>query len=378
MRTTGRARTGVILGSAATLAVLWLGTAACSSKDEAGPARRGAPPPTASSPGGAGSASATVTCASAVAPVLAPLPLKVDAYCLEGPDVDAAFGEGAKKPIGDVANLFDGGAEVYLRHKATRVVQVRYVDPSAPTRFVTVTLTRSDTKENAFGMFSQLLVGDRDPADPTLPKRKDGVARATFGTGNAYVFRGSSVAEIVYGDDQASPEVLKKEGGPVLEKMAKAIGDALDGDANFPESVAKLPADERLELGERYVVDALLGVPGVRGALGYYKRGDKRYRIAIVSNKAPEAESMIDTFVAKSCKAPKTCSFKKQPEGIAWFRTEESGVTIEWAVAMQGDRMVAVGDEARVMRADLPPDERAKMVLTSDDKSALATKLAGS
>lgn len=369
-------RSGVSRAACIAFSVFVSGVLGGCGNEDAGQTRKGAPPPPSPAATGSGAAAVAVKCETAPDPVYKPLPARSGDYCIEASDVNVSFGEGAKKPIGDVSKLFDGGAEVYLRHKADRIVQVKYVNEKAPTKFVTVTLTRTDTKENAFGMFSQLLVGDRDPADESLPKRKDGVARTTFGTGNAYVWKGTQVAEIVYGDDQASPEILKKEGGPVLEALAKAIGDGLDGDANFPESVAALPKDERLELGERFVIDGLFGVEGLKGAVGYYKRApDKRYRVAIVSGPAADAEAKLKEHASK-CKPATACTFRKEAEGGYTLRVEESGVATEWLMTKKGDALVAVGDEPRVMRANMPEDARTKLVLGGDEKRELLGRIA--
>lgn len=317
--------------------------------------RGGGPPPPSSAV-----QAAEGSCATQLQPVFAPLPLVSGEFCVEGSGQEA-FGNGSDKPIADVAKLFDGGAEVYLKHKADRIVQVKYVSAKFPGRYVSVTMTRADSKENAFGMFSLLLIGERDPTDESLPQRRDGSARMTFGTGNAYVWKGSHVVELVYGDDQATPDVLKREGTPVLEVMAKSIGDALPGDANLPELVAALPAAERLELGERFVVDQLFGVDGLQGAVGYYQRKpDKRYRIAVVAGPAETAES----------KLKKLPGFRTDSDGFA-LKVEELGSSVEWNLVRKGDRLLAVGDEARVLRGTMPEEQKSKLLLSVEEKRKL-------
>ena len=358
-------RTGPLLAA-------FVALAACDKKD-ADTDRGAAPPPVASSkPGACSGGGGTVTDKTSAGF----FPRAAGGYCIDPNGEVRAYGEGASGTLDEVCTqLFDGECEVYKGFGLKRVVTLRYIDGKGSPATVNVNLSRFADKEGAYGFFTKRVVGDADPTEATTQKLEAGGAGA-LGSGIAYVWRGDHVAELSYTNELESPDQLKKSSAAVLPTLAKEIGDKLAGDKEPPKAVQELPEDNRVSLGTSYESKDVLGISGVGpGAVGFYKDGDKRWRVfSVVRADEDAAKDVLKTL--KKVDGAKTV--KGVPfEPLAIAQTEEGGPRTEWVVARKGSSVFGVGDEEFVLSADQSADEAKKVRLDEAAKVEKLGKLVG-
>jgi hypothetical protein len=346
--------------------------AACSKGGDAEP-HRGAPPPppkTAAPNACAGGGGKIADAASAPF-----FPQVTGGYCLDPNGGEKTFGEGAALPLDHICtDVFDGECEIYKGYGVRRVLEARYVDGGGSPATIDVHLSKFGTSEGAYAMFTRRVVGDGDPADSSTPKPIEGGGAAALGLGNAYLWRGLYLAEITYNNETAAEAAIKAASEKLLPPLIKEMGSKLPGEPALPQAAAALPKDGMIPLGIRFSTKDLLGVDGVgAGAFGYYRAGDKRYRVAsIVRTDADQAKDVITTF-GKLAGAAKE---KGVGEGaVRFMRKDGESAPVEWVFARSGKNVIGIGDEVRVLRAGMTADDHAKVSLTKDEKIERLKKL---
>lgn len=345
------------------LALLPVAALGCDKKEADGE-RGSAPPPVASTKPGACAGGGGTVSDSTSAPFF---PRVAGGYCVDPNGEVRAYGEGASGTLDEVCTqLFDGECEVYKGFGLERVVTMRYVDGKGSPATVNVNLSRFKDKEGAYGFFTKRVVGDSDPTEATTQKLEAGAA-GSLGSGIAYVWRGEHVAELSYANELESPDQLKQSSQAVLPTLAKEIGEKLPGDKNAPQAVQALPEASRVPLGVSYESKDVLGISGVGpGALGFYKDGDKRWRVfAIVRADEEAAKDVMKTLKkVDGAKTIKGVAF----EPMSFARTEEGGPRVEWVVARKGQSVFGVGDEELVLSADQSAEAAKKLRLEEAQK----------
>jgi hypothetical protein len=301
------------------------------------------------------------------APAMPFFPRTSGGFCLDPNGPAKTFGEEAAEPIDHICDIFDGECEIYRGYGVRRLVEARYVDGAGSPATVDIHLSKFGTTEGAYAMFTRRVVGDGDPADEATPHPIEGGGAAALGTGNAYLWRGLYLAELTYNDETAAEGApIKAAGDRLLPPLVKDMGARLPGETILPASAAGLPAEGRLPLGIRFVTQDALGVTGLgAAAFGYYRAGDKRFRIAVLAR--ADAEQAKDALATLG-KQPGATKEKGLGDGaLRLLRKGGDGVPVEWLVARAGKEVVAVGDEERVLRG--PAEERAKVSLSHDEKA---------
>jgi hypothetical protein len=348
-------------------------TPACS-KDEPRPS----PPPPAAVASGASKAAACASGGGTIAdPASAPFfPRLARGFCLDPNGGDKAFGEGASLSLDHICDIFDGECEVYRGFGVRRVVEARYVDGAGGPATIDVHLSKFATTEGAYAMFTKRTVGDGDPADEATPRPSEGGGAAALGIGNAYLWRGQYLVELTYDDESSAEAAIKAAGERLLPPLVAEMGAKLPGDTQPPPAVQALPKDARLPMGTVYVTTDLLGVDGVGGgAFGYYREGDKRWRVlAIARADADQAKDVLGTFA----KLPGATKEKGAGDAaVRVMRKDSDGIAVEWVVARAGKDVLGVGDEVRALRAGMSADEHAKVTLTKAEKLERLKKAIG-
>lgn len=338
-------------------------------------ARRGAPPPPAASSTG------PVTCTrTALTDALAKdfLPPKLSGkttFCLDPKEPDTSYGAKASEPLEKIADLYDGESKVYEDFGADHVVDVRYVAEAGGAASLALHATRFNSAKGAYAMYTKRVVTDGDPATDVTSRSTDaGGAQAVLGVGNAYVWKGSWLVEIVYNDDTLSTDQLEKVGTAELAGIVKEIGAKLPGDSTVPPEIAALPGPSRLPLGLRLLLAAPFpGIAGdpdhpskdaVPGGVGYYKDGDKRYRVSVVEAADEAAAKALLATASKSKTAKPLAGIGEEALELTWNEGPLLGRSV---TARKGKRIVAVYDELRVLRDGMKDDERAKQTLTAEE-----------
>jgi hypothetical protein len=298
---------------------------------------------------------------------VAALPETTGDFCLDPNASDRGYGEGAKNPLDAVRGLFDGEWSAYEQLGIKRVVEARYVDGKGGGATLDVKLSTFRDSGAAYAMFTRRVVGDGDPAHPDSPKPIEGGGRAALGWGNAFVWRGPHLAEIMYNDaGGASDKAIKAKGDELLPALSKALGDKLSGARELPKSAAALPEEGRLPLGVRYLTEEVAGVTGTgEGAFGYYADGDRRWRVmSIVKGDDEQAKDVFKSF--------SRVEGAVEEEGLGTdavrLMIRLAGAQTEWLVARHQARVVGVGDEPRVLRRGMSAEEHRRRTLPLDDK----------
>jgi hypothetical protein len=350
------------------LALLFL-IAACDDKDKAkpDPGQGSPPPPSASAPNAAVCEKGGGNLSD---PVSAPFfPKTVGGYCVDPQGEIKTYGEKGKLSMDEVCTTaFDGECEVYKRYNLKRVVSLHYVDGSGKGGQVEVNLSQFADVGGAYGMFTLRTVAG-DPAEPSTPKVLEAGGAGAIGTGRAYVWRGVHLAELQYVNENESPEQLAKSSETILTKVGKEIGDKLPGAKDLPPAAAMLPKEHRVPQGITYQPKDVLGWTGVGpGAIGYYKDGDRRWRVlAIVKDDADQAKDALKTMKSKPGTLPIANS--GGDEGAHVVVPGNADPKVEMFVVRKGNVIWGVGDEEFALRAANGP-EREKARLTKDEATA--------
>lgn len=327
---------------------------------------RGAPPPP---PAPAAKAGACASGGGKIADAAsAPFfPRAAGGYCLDPNGGDKAFGDGAALPLDEICNLFDGECEIYKGYGVRRVVQAHYVDGGGTAATIDVNVSRFGTSEGAYAMFTRRVVGDGDPADESTPKPTPGGGSAALGLGNAYLWRGLYLVEITYNNQDAAEAAIKTAGEALLPPLVREMGDKLPGETALPPAAAALPRENLIPLGIRYITKDLLGDTGSgAGAFGYYRAGDKRYRVAVIARgDADQAKDVLSTLG----KVRGAAKEKGIADGAVRFMHKDGEAPpAEWVFARSGKLVLGVGDEPRALKATMSADEHARVTLSKEEK----------
>ncbi|MBK8256044.1 MAG: hypothetical protein IPK82_25670 [Polyangiaceae bacterium] len=304
--------------------------------------------------------------------VAAVLPMRSGAYCVDPHGSDKAYGDDAPKPFDRACEeLLDGECEVYKSFGALRTVESRYVSDLGDAATITVLVTKFSTAEGAYAMFTQRVVGDGDPASEVTPKPVEAPLPIARGANNVYLVRGPFLAEIVLTDQGAvSVDALRARCERDLVPFAQAAAQKLTGDLAPPPAVAVLPTEKRLPLGVRYHLRDVLGIAGVGpGAVGYYRDGQKRYRVAAaLRNDADQAKDLLSILARQ----PGATREKAPYDGLVRVVVERAGeAPAEWVFWRTRGVVLGVGDEVRVLRDTMTADDRAALLLSTKAKMAL-------
>lgn len=296
-------------------------------------------------------------------------PRRIDDYCVDPHGETRAYGRDAKVGIDEVClEQFNGECEVYKGYGLDRFVTLRYASGTGSAGEVSVGVARFASAEGAYGFFTRRVVAGQDPAAATVEPLAAGGAGA-LGTGIAYVWRGHHVAQLGYTNIDESPEEMAKSSKDILPTMATQIGSRMTGDLALPAAVQLLPTEQRLPLGITYEVRDAVGVSGAGpGAIGYYRAGDKRWRVlAMVRSDEAAAKDVLHTLrKVTGAKPVKDLPFPAVVVSLGGDTTHDKAA---WLVGQQGRLLLGVGDEELALR-DKSLDEMARISLAGAEKQA--------
>jgi hypothetical protein len=344
--------------------------AACTSCKDDKPKPDNAPPPPPPSAGVAKPGACASGGGELTDSVSAPFfPKTVSSYCIDPQGEVKTYGEKGKLSMDEVCTTaFDGECEVYKRFGLKRVVALHYVDGAGKGGTVEVNLSQFADAGGAYGMYSSTrVVADRDPADKSMPKPLAAGGAGAIGTGRAYVWRGQYLAELQYNNEQESPEEVAKSSEAILVPLAKEIGSKLPGSTALPPAAAILPTENRIPNAISFHPKDVLGFKGVGpAAMGFYKDGDKRWRVlSIVKDDAEQAKDTFKTIKAK----PGTLPIPNTGDEAAHVPVAPK---VAFLFARKGNVIWGVGDEEYAVR------ENEKATVSKEDavakmKTLLAT-----
>lgn len=301
------------------------------------------------------------------------LPKTAGGYCVDPQGEIKTYGEKGKLSMDEVCTTaFDGECEVYKRFGLKRVVSLHYVDGSGKGGTVEVNLSQFADVPGAYGMYTLRVVAG-DPAEPSTPKPLAAGTSGAIGTGRAYVWRGQYLAELQYVNENESPEQLAKSSEAILTAVGKEIGQRLPGPTTLPPAAQLLPTDHRVPNGIVFYPKDVLGWNGTGpGAVGFYKEGDRRWRVlAIVKDDAEQAKDAFKTIKSKPGTLPVANVGDEAAHVVVPSGGEDKGSApkVEMLVARKGNVVWGVGDEEYALRAATGA-EREKVRVTKDEAIA--------
>lgn len=298
----------------------------------------------------------------------------VGGYCVDPQGQVKTYGEKGQFSMDEVCtNAFDGECEVYKAFALKRVTSLRYVDGSGRGGTVEVILSQFKEPGGAYGMFTMRVVGTNDPLEPSTPKVLEAGAAGAIGTGRAYVWRGDYLAELQYVNEQESPSELAKSSDVILRAVAADLGGKLTGPTTLPAPAEALPKTHLVPNGIMFYPSDLMGFTGVGpAAVGYYKDGDRRWRVvSIVKGDADQAKDTFKTLKSKPGSLPITGVGDEAAHVVV---ATAGSPSVEMLVARKGAAVWAVADEEFALSAAGEGGEKAARV-TKDEALAKAKTL---
>ncbi len=304
------------------------------------------------------------------------MPLRIGGFCLD-PNHDVRLhGEEAESPIEQICTELPGApCNEPGGHRLRRVLTSRYIRSDASRGAISVRLLRFSNGEAAYGYFTDRVLTSEDPAQNQLEAVEVAgqavLGRSLPGAESALLWRGRYVLLLSYGNEQLTPAQLKEQGRPALEQVLGAFGGTLDGDTSLPAVVRRLPTKERIALGVRLSPKDSLGVSGAGpGAVGYYQRGPKRYRIFVSATLDADTARDVERTLRRT---PGYRKLKDMPYDA--FELELSirpdAPSATWLVAKRDATVVAVGDEQFALTADMTDEQKLAVALSRGDKLRL-------
>jgi hypothetical protein len=282
-------------------------------------------------------------------------PRTVAGYCIDPQGETRTFGEKGKRDMDAVCTTaFDGECAIYAQFGLKRLVALRYVDGSGGAGTVEVYLSRFGDVPGAYGMFTKRVVADADPAEPTTPKPLEVGGAGAIGTGRAYVWKGSYLAELQYNNEQETPEALTASSAKILALVAKDIGAQLPGGPEKPAAAERLPKANLIKNGIQFFPKDAPNF-GTAAAVGFYKDdGTKRYRmVAVVRDDAAGAKETMKSIRARPGWLPVSGLGEE-----AISTTMPGAAKSEYVLVRQGAEVLGVGDEDFAPASRLSKDEK--------------------
>jgi hypothetical protein len=287
---------------------------------------------------------------------------------LDPAEPEKTFGENAAQSKDKICTTaVDGECEVYFKFGLKWMVLARYIDGTGKTNSVNIMVSQYTDPIGAYAMFTKRVVADADPAGMSVKPLAAGAAGALGGS-NAYVWRGDMLVELTFGSDDPSmtPAEVSKASQQVCSALAKSIGDKLAGSPDKLPAVRLLPDANQLPLGIQVFPKDPVGLVGLgAAAVGFYKDGDKRYRlVAFLKTEGDAAKDSLKAIRAKPGALP-----VKDLGDEAWMITVTEGPDsprADYIYARKGPLLIGIGDEEFVAKPTGPDPSR----LSKDDKVA--------
>jgi len=297
-------------------------------------------------------------------------------YCVDPQGETRTYGDRGKFTMDEVCTTaFDGECEVYKSYGLKRVVSFRYADGSGKGATVDVVLSQFADVGGAFGFYTMRLVPG-DPADPSTarvlevaPKGSTTGGLGAIGTGRAYVWRGTMVAELQYNNDRETPAQLRASSDTALSAIGKGIAQRLPEETGKPGGARVLPEEMQIPNGIRHFPKEPFGWKNVGAAsIGYYKDGERRWRtIAFGPLDELQAKDVMKALKARPGSIPVAGAGEEAVHVVN--PGEGGGPKVEVLVARKGGTVIGVGDEEYALKAAAPEKQQAAR-LTKDEAVA--------
>jgi hypothetical protein len=298
-------------------------------------------------------------------------PRVVGSFCVDPQGNEKVYGDKEKFSMDQVCTTaFDGECEVYKRFGLKRVVSLRYVDAQKPNS-VEIYLNQFADAAGAYGMYTKRVVADADPIESKSKPLAAGGAGALGGS-NAYVWKGPYLIELTFNSDD--PNLTRDQMAAASQEACKAIGkaiaDKLPGNGALLPAVLALPAANMLPMGVQFQPKDALAMTGIgAAAIGYYKEGEKRFRmVAMLRDDADQAKDSMKIIKSR----PGMLPVKDVGDDAANVVVQEAPerAKSDYVFARKGNVVIGIGDEELVLKSGDAPEKQAALKLTKDEKIA--------
>ncbi|HEX2879723.1 MAG TPA: DUF6599 family protein, partial [Polyangiaceae bacterium] len=304
-----------------------------------------------------------------------PLPSRIGDYCSDPHADPRIYGAGAVLPLRDAcADSFGERCGEHQSYGLEQVVQQRYLGAHQVGSSVQLRLFGFSDIGGALASFAASTMGDGEPSGSGFVPFTAGDTAALRGE-TVFVVQGRYVIEARYGNPQQTAQQRESAAQRTLPSFVTALCSKLPRDVKLPEALLALPEAERVPLGTRYVARDVLDIEGAGpGAIGYYQRENKRWRVLSVHYADPDAAKDAALTLRKSAgwmphKQTPYDSFKLT------FPVADTGLSVEWVITLQLNRVWGVGDESEALDPALSDQMLSQRRLSYLEKLELLGKL---
>lgn len=349
----------------------------CGGASPASRSDRAEPGPFAAPGNGAAVAPPPARCLQGPEPELARglgvVPRQLAGFCLDAYARVRVYGKDASEPLERACALVLGPGCDEAEHGLTRVLALRYRDQRGGPASLELLISAFADAAAAYSSFTGRLIGERDPAELAVrPIEAPGVAVLDGERADAWL--GRFVVSVLYGDESVPSGQSSADAAARLPELVRGVLAALPNEPDLPLAVQKLPAAGRLPLGVRLLLGDALGVPGLGGgAIGYYKDGEKRWRVLAVVR--PDGESARDVLGTLS-QSPAVRPVRNAPIEAFSFteRRLPSEPNVGWVVGQRQEVIYGVGDEATALPELMSAEREVAVKLSLLDKLVKLTR----
>lgn len=304
------------------------------------------------------------------------LPSRVADYCVNPHADPRRYGVAGALPLRDgCSDLFGERCGEHQSHGLQSIVAQGYLSAHEAGLAVQVHLLQFEEAAGALASFAEVTIGDSEPTRTGLIQFS-ACDRAAIGAEVAFAVQSRFVVEVRYQDERHIADQVKRDAQRVLPPFVRTLCEKLSsGASKLPPALIGLPEAERVPLGERYVVQDVLGIAGSGpGAIGYYRRGSQRWRVLSIHYDDADAAKDAALTLRKSAgwmphKQTPYDSFKLT------FAVPDTGLSIEWVITQQLNRVWGVGDEVEVLDPSLSDAALAQRRLSYVEKLEQLGKL---
>jgi hypothetical protein len=314
---------------------------------------------------------------------LGPVPRTLAHFRLDTNAGVRAYGAGAPAPLERACErvlgpgCVDGrGLEhvLALRYVERQAIDGQGVEGQGGRATLDVLVSRYEDSDGAYATFTNDLIGERDPLELSArPLDVPGVAVLDGERVSGWI--GRYVIGLSYVNESEPSGRRAILAATELPEVARGLLSALPAEPDLPLSVQKLPRAQRVALGARLVPGDALGVLGMgMGAVGYYRDGDKRWRVLAMAR--PDAESARDVL-STLARSPAARRIENAPlDALAVTeRRLPAEPFVGWVVGQRHEVIYGVGDEPSALPEFMPAEREAAVKLSLLDKLAKLTKV---
>lgn len=276
----------------------------------------------------------------------AELPERAGDFALDPFAPPVGYGEGGSESLERACERVLGpGCRGDERAQLARVVRFHYVHRQDRESAVDGVLSRYRDEQGAYARFTEVVLGDGDPAEATANATALDAGNLVLRGDSAFAWRGRELLWLRQTDERLPTARRERAAREALPRVARAVLAHLAAPELLPAVVQHLPTADRVPLGLRLLLDEAFGVPGLGpSALGYYRAGTQRWRMATVLR--PDADSAQDVLNALE-RQPDVRRVERAP--FEALRVAERSPLNEparsWVVTRRGEVVYGVAEE---------------------------------